>query len=136
MQYKKIRIDLYDWTIYYIEAESPADAGNIRDRMKKIGISKERIKEVHEEIKNDEFTWGQHLFSAKHHLSVIFISTIKDYKDRIDFITHEIYHTAFQIGEYIEIEGHEGQAYIVGYIARKLAKIIYKHKVIAKLLYN
>lgn len=125
MQYKKFKIDIYDWTIHYIEVESQKDAESVDKKMRQIGLPDSDIEGIVMDLANMGYLKPTHFFNESLHQSVLFVPPINALDQRLDTIIHEIYHIADQIKEIHGLEGCEAPAYIAGYIARKLTDIIY-----------
>ncbi len=124
MKYLRFNIALYDWDIYYIEAERKKDADAVISKLHKIRTGKETIKEIRKNIENNDKDGAQHLYNLTSRKSVILLYKSTNKKDRINIIFHEKRHVEDRICKHLGIDDVESAAFIAGYIAEKLIPIL------------
>ena len=52
MRIKKFRIDIYDWTVFFMEAKIPKNARLVKKALKRYKAPKADIKYIYKPIKN------------------------------------------------------------------------------------
>jgi len=124
MKFLKFNIAIYDWDIYYIEAERKKDAKAVVAKLRSIPASEALIKEVLDDIKSDSTDGGHHLYNGEARKSVILLYRSTSKKNRINIIFHEKRHVEDRICEHLHIEDEEASAFLAGYIAEKLIPIL------------
>ena len=124
MKYKKFKIDVYDWDIYYLEVEKKNDAEKVEKILKKLTVPEDDIKDIIEGINRSCINGGEHLFYLQRRYSIIFLYKSTKRKRKIEMISHETRHVVDRMKKYLNLKGTEAPAYITGYIMRKLYKIL------------
>ncbi len=124
MKYLHFNIAIYDWDVYYIEAEKKKDAKAVVAKLSKIPTSETLMKEAFNDIKGGSTNGGHHLFGLISRKSVILLYPTTSIENRVNIIFHEKRHTEDGICKHLGLKGREAPAFIAGYIAEKLIPIL------------
>ena len=124
MKYLKFKIDIYDWTVYYIEAEKKEDADAVLKKLSILKIGDKTIKSTRDEIDGGHGNGGEHLCNLTLRKSVLLMLPSTNRANRINIIFHEKRHIEDKICNHLGLKGREAPAFIAGYIAEKLIPIL------------
>ena len=124
MKYHKFKIRIYDWDVYYIEAENSKDSKRINKKLIHIGVSK-KIRKIHvNNIAGGAKDGGVHIYDVHKRQSTIIIYETTSHKEKMDILCHEKRHVEDRIIDHLSLGGTEAGAFIAGYIMRNLLKVI------------
>ncbi len=124
MKYLKFNIKIYDWDVFYIEVESKKDAKKVVKKLKSIGVPKDVMDHIGPEIKDNAMNGGEHFYNPGKRWSIIFMHQTSSNSCKFEIVCHEKRHIEDRIMEYLGLEGTEAGAFIAGYIAKNLSKVI------------
>jgi len=117
---KKIKIDVYDWTVYFLEVESSKDAKKILPYLKKLMIPPEEIDRSISIIKDDRYNGGDHFCLKDRKWSVVILYRSSSSKARRRILAHEKRHVEDVLLEYSGIKDKESAGFLSGFLAMKL----------------
>ena len=126
MKYYKFKIKIYDWDIFYIEVESRKDEKVVEKKLKSLGLTKKLRKFATNEIKDGAKDGGECFNNAYKRWSIIVLYQSRNYKNKIEILSHEKRHVEDSIINQLNLECREARAHIAGYIAKKLSRYIKK----------
>lgn len=124
MGYKKIDIEMYDWTVYLFDFSGKKSE---RERMlKKLKgmVIKGDYSYVKGGVRKKEINGGYGIPRLKKKYSILVIFKCDSNSMRFDILLHELSHIVDHITEYLHLEGTEARAYLTGFIGKKLFPIL------------
>jgi len=125
MKRDNFKIDVYGWTVYFIEAENPEDNEKCCALIKKIAnFDEDDIMDIRNDIRADCTGGGHHIFNSTIKTSILFLYRQTCPQERCGVIFHEARHLQDRVLRFAGIDDDEAAAYLTGYIGEKLYSII------------
>lgn len=113
------------WNVLVYYDAKPSDFFEIRESLIQLDCQKEYIEKIYSILhrKNTGFTFS----NSEYKMSIVCISNATSPDQFLDTAIHEAKHVQSHICEYYDIdEDSEQAAYLIGYIARRMYKMISK----------
>jgi hypothetical protein len=120
MKIKKIKIDVYEWKLTFIEITKKKDYKKVIPMLKKFGVLKKVVKQTKHHIKVGSMDGGHHSYKESHRKSIILIYPSTSKKKRINVIDHEKRHCEDIILNHLNIHDEEASACLAGYLGKYL----------------
>lgn len=120
MKQKRIYIDIYSYTLYYIDMESYDNLDKVIKIYKRLKLGQENIDDLKTKAKNEAIGGATTFHKANSCQLVIVLYPQPSEERKIECIYHEKRHCEDFILDTLNIHDDEAAAYLAGYLARKL----------------
>jgi len=128
MIYKKFKIDLYNWDVFYYDFENHDEIDikikSFNKIANKVNISKEDLEMIENKMKNEASDGGFCFRNLSKRINLIVLFPCKKEATKINVVTHEIRHVVDDIAKHLWLrKDKEAVAYLTGYISEKVLSL-------------
>lgn len=120
MKQKKIYIDIYSYTLYYIDMESYDDLDEVIKIFKRLDLGQENIDDLKTKAEHEEIGGATTFHKRSTCTLVVLLYPQPSDNRKLECICHEKRHCEDFILETLDIHDTEAAAYLAGYLAKKI----------------